>query len=305
MSLIGAAFLLPGVAAADTRAGARIVNVATLTARDGDGERTLPSNPVSLTVAERLDVALTRTDDAVLAVAPGGVAVPLLLVNRGNGLEAFDLVALPSDTSARVRLIAIDRDGDGRFDAAIDTPLADGRTPELEPGATLRLLVVLDPAAAEVTATTLTAVARAATGSGPAGTMFATRGDGGSDAVTGSTDARAEVVVPLGTEATAAPVLVKSQSVRAPDGSTNPVTGAVVTYRLEARFAAATAAARIADPIPVGTAYVPGSLTLDAAALSDAGGDDAGEGDPRGIAVDLGDVAAAATRTVTFQVTIQ
>lgn len=298
--------MLAGTASADTRAATPITNVATLTAASADGDRTVRSNPAVLLVAERLDVAMVRTDDGRIDVAPGGVVVPLLLTNRGNGREAFDVVALPSDDTAKVRLIAIDRDGDGRFDAATDLLLVAGRTPEMEPGAVLRVLVVVDPAGSMVTASALTAVARAATGSGPEGTTFASRGDAGSDAITGASSARAEVAVPIGADAgPAAPTLFKSQSVRAPDGSANPVSGAVVTYRLEARFPAASAAAQIDDPVPQGTVYVPGSLTLDTVRLSDADDGDAGRADDAGIAVVLGDIAAAGTRTVEFQVTIQ
>lgn len=300
---LGSLTVLADPAMAETRAGVAITNVATATSDDPAGS--VRSNPATLTVAERLDVELARTDENRIDVTPGGTAVPLLLTNSGNGNEAFDLFALPSDASARVRLIAIDRDGDGRFDAAIDQVLAGGRTAELEPGAVLRLLVVVDPAATTVTATAVTAIARAATGSGPEGTMFAARGDAGSDAITGATQARAEVAVPIGAATAAAPVLFKSQSVRAPDGSSVPMTGAVVTYRLEARFTGPAAAARIDDPVPQGTRYVPGSLTLDSAPLSDAADADSGQADDATVAVALGDIAVATTRTVQFQVTIQ
>lgn len=290
---------------AETRAGTLITNIAKAQVKAEEGEWTLTSNPVTFSVAERLDVALVRANDNAIAVSAGGVAVPVTLTNRGNGQEAFDLAATPSDATARVRLIAIDRDGDGRFDAAIDTPLVDGRTPALEPGERLALLVVVDPAAIDVTVTELVVDARAVTGSGPEATLFEERGDGGVDALTGSTEARAQVSVPIGAEGAAGPVLFKSQSVRAPDGSTIPVVGAIITYRLEARFPGPTAGVSIADPIPQGTAYVPGSLTLDAVRLSDGADADAGTADDAGIAVTLGDIAAAATRTVQFQVIIQ
>lgn len=100
-----------------------------------------------------------------------------------------------------------------------------------------------------------------------------------------------------------AATLNKTQVVRARDGSATPTSGAVVTYALAATFAAAGArGAAIEDPVPAGTTYLAGSLTLDGAPLSDAAGDDAGECDGRLVRVALGDVAAAVTRTVTFQV---
>ncbi|MCU6454236.1 hypothetical protein LPN01_09110 [Sphingomonas sp. A2-49] len=305
-SLVGMPMLaMSGSAGAQTRAGVRVVNVATLSVRDGDGERTLPSNPASLTVAERLDLTLDPGNDARVDIGSGGGAVAVVLVNRGNGSEAFDLAAQPSDATVTIRGVAIDRDGDGRFDAATDALLTDGRTPALDPGATLRLLVLVDPAATPVTVATIDVTARAVTGTGPAGTVFAGQGDGGGDAVTGATTARATLAVAIGAAPPPAAQLVKSQSVRAPDGSDRPVNGAIITYRLEARILRAAAAVRIDDPIPQGTLYVPGSLTLDGAPLSDAAGDDAGRADDAGIAVTLGDVAGATTRIVQFKVSIQ
>ena len=62
------------------------------------------------------------------------------------------------------------------------------------------------------------------------------------------------------------------------------------------------------DLIPTFTTYVPNSLTLNAASLTDALGDDAGEFDTSvvpTIVVRLGDLTAAGgTQTVVFQVTI-
>ena len=291
-------------ASAETPAGAIVTNIAQLRSTIAGAEQTTTSNPVSLTVAERLDVTLARATQGAVQVPPGGVAVPFLLRNAGNGREAFALAARIDDPSATVRLIAIDADGDGRFDPASETPIVDGRTPVLAPGASLALLVVVDPAGSPVTATSLSLAASAVTGSGAPGTVFASRGDGGGDAVTGATGAAAIATAPLDSAADA-PTLTKSQSVRAPDGSASAVPDAVVTYSLVARFPGPANAARIADPIPAGTRYVPGSLTLDGAPLSDAADADAGAVDVDGVAVALGDVAAPAARTVTFQVTIQ
>lgn len=290
---------LPTKAGAETPAGAQISNVATVEVSGAEGRWTIRSNPVVLRVGERLDVALTRADDATVAVGADGASVPVLLVNRGNGDEAFDLNAALSDASATVRGVAIDVDGDGRFGAG-DTLLVQGRTPSLAAGATLRLLVLIDAAADPVTAAALTLTARAATGAGPQGTTIPGGGDGGGDAVTGTTAASASLVVPLGA-ARSLPVLVKSQAVRAPDGSTRAVAGAIITYTLQARFTEPARAARVVDPIPAGTRYRAGTLSLDDAPLDDAGGLDAAGR----IAVALGDIVGPAVRTIRFQVTIQ
>ena len=299
---------IAGTAHAETTAGTIVTNTAQLTLSTADGDRTIPSNAVALTIAERLDVTLVRSGSGSVTVPADGIAIPFVLTNAGNGQEAFSLAAVVSDASASVRLIAIDVDGDGRYDPARDTLITDGRTPVLAPGATLSLLVVIDPATSTVTAASMSLSAKAVTGSGAPGTVFASQGDGGGDAVTGATGASATAAVPLGATA-AAPTLVKSQTVLAPNGSVTATRDAIVTYSLEARFPAAASGARIADPIPAGTVYVPGSLTLDGAALSDAADADAGVVDAGGVAVTLGDIAmsgtGAAIRTVRFQVKIQ
>ena len=132
---------------------------------------------------------------------------------------------------------------------------------------------------------------------------MAGKGDGGTDAVIGPTGGAARLTIPFSAEATAA--LVKSQTVRAPDGSERPTRGAVVTYVMRARFDAPVTDARIVDPVPDGTAFVPGSLRLDDAEITDASDSDAGSFDGRAVAVALGDVAAGDERTFQFQVTIQ
>lgn len=299
------ALMLPGAAHAQTRAGTTVTNVATMQVGVDAATTTLSSNPVTLLIAERLDVALTRSGNERVDIGAGGVAVPVLLANRGNGREAFDVVASLSDATARLRLIAVDVNGNGRYDPETDVALTNGRTAELDPAAALRLLVVVDPVGSDVTAATLTVQARAVTGSGANGTVFAGQGEGGGDAVTGPTEAHATLVVPIGVAGGSGPMLVKTQTVRAPDGSSRPINGAIVTYRLEARFAGPAAAVRIDDPVPQGTAYVAGSLTLDAARLSDARDGDVGHADDAGVAVTLGDIAGAGIRVVQFQVIIQ
>ena len=169
--------------------------------------------------------------------------------------------------------------------------------PPIAPGRSITVFAILAGTAEKPAAdATLTVTARALTGSGAPGTAYAGLGDGGGDAVVGPTGAIASVVVPL-TSAIAGPALVKSQSVRATDGSQNAVRDSVITYTLEARFTDAVSGARIADAIPAGTVFVPGSLMLDGAPLSDGADDDAGRFDAPGgtaqgpsIAVALGQI---------------
>ncbi len=308
---------VPG--AAETPAGTPIVNTAALRYDLAGTTQAIASNTVTLTVAERLDVALIRDGQGAIMVSPRPVVVPLTLTNRDNGSESFAIGVDVSSASVIVKALVVDSDRDGGFDPVKDPILTDGRTPVLSPGQSIKLLAVLvthdDPGSGSGVNAVLTVTARAITGSGQAGTAYIGRGDGGGDAIVGSTGAIARVLVPL-TIGRAGPSLFKSQSVRAADGSQNAVRDAVITYTLEARFLDAVTGARIADSIPAGTVFVPGSLTLDDAPLSDAVDGDAGRFDGTGrldpngaqgaaIAVALGQVAAASTHTVQFKARIQ
>lgn len=98
---------------------------------------------------------------------------------------------------------------------------------------------------------------------------------------------------------------IKSQSVLAPDGGQQPFHCAPVTYTLGATVSSGIApAAVVSDTIPDRTSYVPGSLSLDDAVLSDGA-----DGDTRGfsgnrVQVALSDLSAPATR-IRFQVKIK
>jgi len=305
----------PSIVCAETLAGTPILNTANLRYDLEGASRSVASNTVTLIVAERLDTRLVREGQGAVVVAPSPAAptiVPFVLTNADNGTESFILETRLSSPAITLRGLAIDADGDGRYDPAVDTALVDATVPPLVPGRSITVFAILAGTAERPAAdATLTVTARALTGSGAPGTAYAGLGDGGGDAVVGPTGASASVVVPL-TSAIAGPALVKSQSVRATDGSQTAVRDSVITYTLEARFTDAVSGARIADPIPAGTAFVPGSLTLDGAPLSDAADDDAGRFDAAGgtaqgpgIAVALGQVAAASVHVVQFKTKIQ
>jgi len=101
--------------------------------------------------------------------------------------------------------------------------------------------------------------------------------------------------------------LVKSVVLRDPFGGTGAVPGTIATFTIVARVTGSGTINDliVTDVIPAGTTYAPGTLALDSAGLSDANDGDAGSAsDAAGIAVDLGDFTANASRTVTFDVVI-
>jgi uncharacterized repeat protein (TIGR01451 family) len=296
---------LQGVAQAETVAGKIIPNMATASYELGGAQTSTDSNVASLTIAERLDVAIAAMTPRV-AIAPDAsvTAVPFLVTNLGNGDEAFEIAANTDQTAASVQGYAVDRDGNGSYDANVDTLLTGNTLPAQAPGAQQRIFVLVGGAAAAGNVVTVSASARATTGSGDAGTTFGGRGDGGGDAVVGKTGAAANAQALL-SPAAPPPTLAKTQSVSAPDGSARAMHGAIITYTLTAHFNGATPAATVADPIPDGTVYRAGSLHLDGGAVSDAADADAGSFDGSTVRVALGDVAAAGDHVITFQTTIQ
>jgi uncharacterized repeat protein (TIGR01451 family) len=313
--------------AAGTAAGSDIVNTASASFDDPAGNpQTTTSNTSTLQVDEILDVTVVANDAGNVSVnTPSSDRVlSFTLTNTGNGAEAFVLgatgvVSGDQFNPSNVR-IYLDN-GDGVFNSTTDTLYTPGVTPDpvLAADGTRVVFVVSDIPSGRVNGdiglATLTATA--ATGSGTAGTTFAGAGSNGSDAVVGSTTATASRSNGYAVTHAAA-ALSKSSSVRDPFGGSNAIPGATITYTLTftATGAGNLTNAAVTDSIPAGTTYVPASITLAGAPLTDAAGDDAGKFDaaPAGsnarglVTVSLGTVAAAAapgtTHTVTFKVTI-
>ncbi len=308
MAAVLLAMLPSGVRAqASAVAGSIIRNVADASYTSDGRPAVARSNAVATRVDERLDVTL-----ALRAGPAGGdpAFVAFRVTNRGNGIEAFVLTAPAVPAGLVVRGIARDADdagaGDGRPDAG--GTLDGGITAPIAAGDSAGFVLILTPAAdGTLPDGTVTIAVRAATGSGTPGTVFAGTGDGGGDAVTGPTGAAATLTSPVGTGDMDA-MIEKSQAVRAPDGSPRGVPGATITYTLRARAGVGARAVRIADPIPSGTRYVPGSLRLDDAAVSDADDADPGGCDGARVTVALPDGGAGGggtIRTISFQVIIQ
>lgn len=300
-------FLFAPHALPATSAGSAVVNTAAATYEmDGVSGRAT-SNIASTTIIEVLDLTLRNmasADVSVDAQDAATFAVPFVLTNTGNGTEAFQVEATaPNEQIAPI--VAVDVDGNGTYDPAVDTALSGQITPSLASGAHLNLLLRF--AQMPTSAGSATITARAITGSGTPGTVSVGTGDGGTDALVGQTYALA--VLPINYRlgpAISAAQLVKSQMVRAPDGSDTPVSGALVTYRLALTVGgqAALSDAKIVDAIPAGTVFVPGSIRIEDLAASDVADADAAFFDGQAIHIALGEISQPTTRVVTFQVTI-
>lgn len=278
-----------------------------------------PSNTSSLIVAEILDVVVTIASSTV-TVAPSTSRQELVftVTNTGNGTETFNLAGLSAgvagddfDPALAATAIYFDTDNSGDLSVADTAYIAGTNDPALAADASVRVLVINDiPAAAtqgQRGRSQLTAIAR--TGSGTPGTLFPGLGDGGVDALAGTTGADGAsfgeyLVEALQVSAT------KSQTIQDPFGGTRPVPGARIHYQIVVAASGGNSAsgATFSDLIPANTSYVAGSLQLNSVPLSDNADSDAGEfaaAPAPQVRINLGDLTQAlGPQTVEFAVTI-
>ena len=299
-------------------AGTSIDNTAQVTYTVGSVSATATSNTSSVTVAEILDVVVTLQTPSVPVIAGAtGQEMLFRVTNTGNGPEAFRLQMSSViggdqfDPAAAAPSIYFDADASGDLSPGDVPYVAGSNDPVLNADAFVTVLVVNDIPAGVGDGnrgfSRLTVDAR--TGSGAAGISYAGQGVGGTDAVVGSTgadgDATGEYLV-----AGVALAVVQTQAVSDQFGGTRPVPGATITYTFVVNATGSTSAAAsvFANDIPAYTRYVPGTLRLNSAALSDAIDADAGSFSttPNArVSVQLGTLTqASGSQTVQFAVII-
>lgn len=305
-----AAFATPA-AASGIPAGSLIENTASATYTSNSIAQTVDSNTVAVTVDEVLDVAVASQESGPVAATSTAV-LRFKVTNTGNGPEVFTLTANPAVAGnafdATVTGLAIDVNGNGVYDAGVDTALTNGAiSPSLAADGSLDILVMVTvPGSAAANATSRVQLnAVSTTGTGAPGTLFAGQGVSGGDAVVGGSSAQANAQATLVVNK-AVVSLLKSAVIADPFGGTRPVPAATITYTIVANVTGTGTVIGLSvnDAIPAGTTYQAGTLTLEGAALTDVADTDAGQGSASAVAVQLGDVAAGATRTVTFKVRI-
>lgn len=309
-------FAVPSIAhAAGTLAGTDINNIATATYESGGTTVEIDSNMVTITVDELLDVTVTSSDPGDIITTNGATNVvsTFRLTNTGNGPEAFRITPNTAnggdDFDPTLVQVVLDTNGNGVYDPGVDTIYTAGTNdPVLQPDQGLTIFVLTnvpgtqsDGDRAEVRLT-----AAAVTGTGAPGTTFPGAGEGGGNAVVGTTGADADASGFLAIQA-ASIALVKSATILDPFGGNTIVPGSVITYSLVATVSGTGSLNNvvIADPIPTGSTYVAASMTLQAAALTDAADADQGNFNGTRISVGLGNLPSGQSRTVTFRVRVQ
>jgi len=274
--------------AVGTPAGTTITNQATVDYQDANGNplQTL-SNVVSTTVSQVAGVAVTP--NAAQAADPGDT-VPYLhtVENTGNGTDTIDVTT--SSSQGWTVSLYLD-DGDGVFEPGTDDlALADSDTdgtPDsgaLAADTSVNIWVSVDVPAGAAN-----------------GTVDTTTVTGTSSFNTSVSDSATD------TTTVAAPSLSVVKSV-SPSGSQPPGTTLTYTVVITNNGAAGASAVVMSDPVPANTTYVAGSITQDAAAKTDVGGDDNADWNATAantVTVDIGTLAGSGgSTTITFQVTI-
>ena len=326
-SFVVVALLVSPVWAVGTGAGTVISNTATLNYSLFGTPVAPVSDTVNFTVDEIIDVVVTWQDGAnVPVVSPDTDRVLTFLVtNIGNGSEDFSLVvdnAIAGDqfdpANARVYI----DNGNGTYDGiATETLYIPGTNePTLDANGvdavTIFVLndipagfVVTDTGISNLTTSSMTAGAAGA----PVGTVLAGLGDGGVDAVVGPTNADGNANGTYEVQSVAVTITKSNSVISDPTGCVvapcSPIPGAVVRYTLVVNVSGIGTAENliITDLIPAEMTYNPGTITLDTVAKGDA--PFAVDGDEATFAlntvtVDLGNVTAVSSNTITFDVTI-
>lgn len=299
-------------------AGTVINNSAEVSYSVGSVNTTATSNLVTVTVAEILDVVVSaQTPTVEVDAGETQREVVYRITNTGNGTETF-LLTMSSviagdqfDPVPSTPSIYFDTDASGDLSPGDVAYVAGANDPVLGDDDFVTVLVVNDiPAGVVDTNTGLTRLTAAArTGTGAPGTLYAGAGDGGVDALVGTTGADAEadstyVVADVTLTAT------KSQTILNQFGGAVPTPNATITYSVVISVTGSGSADNtvFTDNIPANTTYVPGSLRLNGAALTDGTDGDAGEysaAAPARVRVVLGNLTTASgPQTVAFAVTI-
>jgi len=321
LSIAGIATLAApyAVHAAGTPAGTNIQNTAEVSYTVGASTLTASSNTSTIRVAEILDAVLTLAS-ATVQVSPGASAEELVftLTNTGNGTETFNLTALSAgivaddfDPTLASPAIYFDSDNSGDFSGSDVAYSAGVNDPTLARDASIRLFVVnnIPNTAVNGNRGRSQLTAAAATGTGLQGTSFGLTGDGGVEAVAGTTGGDA-VLFGEYLVADVALSAVKSQTILDQFGGARPLPGARINYQIVVtRTGSGTAtAAALNDLIPANTTYVAGSLQLNGATLTDTADGDAGafvSAPAPEVRVTLGNLTGASgAQTVQFAVTI-
>lgn len=326
--------------AVGTQSGLTISNSATVNYQVGGiGQTAIISSPDGLTPAgvttdfvvdNNVDLTVVSQDASTVTVAPGSNdrVLEFLVTNVGNTTQGYLLSVVNGATAIPMGAVEIWIDNPigspGVYDVGTDTLYVGGTNAgDLDPnGGTdnITVFIVADTPLAAVDAavdnysllatttnigSTVVTVDTAPNTAAGVEVVFAdaagtAAGDGASDGTHSDTESY--------TVASATLVVTKTAVVDDGLGGSYAIPGATVTYTITVANTGGAAATSVAitDAIPANTTYVANSITLNAAAQTDASDSptDESEFTAGSVTVNIASIAAAATDTITFQVTV-
>ena len=318
LALLLALLLHKPVLAVGTSAGIDISNTASVDYAIAGSSSTTNSNTVTFRVDEKLDVNVSWQDAANVAVGSPDTnqVLTYLLTNTGNGNDSYTLNvqnSLGGDQFDPVLAdIYLDANGNGIFNPGVDTLYNAGvNDPALGADASQAVFVRNNIPNGRIAGDLGNSqlIATSNTGNGPPGTPFANAGDNNTTAVVGTSGGTGNAIGTYEVSNTTVSLL-KSVVITNPQGGNQPVTGATMTYSIVVTVSGPGNASNvvITDPLPANTTYTTGTLTLNAAPLTDAVDADAGDVSgttPNTVSVNLGNLnQGSPAQTITFETII-
>jgi uncharacterized repeat protein (TIGR01451 family) len=275
----------PQAFAVGTPAGTVISNQATVNYTDTNGNPlSALSNIVTTTVSQVATVSVTPNNSS--NAVPGNVLFYAHIVkNLGNGPDTIDMTAVSGGGFATA--LFFDNNANGIFDAG-DTPMTDTDADGVPDTGSL---------AANAQKNILARIT-IPVGTAPQVDVMTVTGTSSFNVAVSSQSTDTTTIL--------APNVTATKSVL-PAGNQPP--GTTLTYTLVVNNAGSANAltVKLTDPIPANTTYVPGSITLDGVSKTDVADLDQADFNattPGAVTVNIGAMAAAASHTITFKVTI-
>ncbi len=294
------------VAAKGTSVGTDINNTALIEYAVGGMDHNLTSSTDRFVVDRVVDIQVVWEDSAPVKVSAGDTerVLTFVLANEGNGDENITLAYehnTSSDFTPQGVWIYRDEDNNSIFDPAIDTNLS-------------RVVLGADTNVTLFLVGTIPDDNTTAPGSQSYETLHA---DTERNATAGADQAdQVDTVVRTGKDQDTGSWIIrdywlvaeKNATVHTDDNATH--TGSRITYTIDTWIGGKAAghhidAVVVSDVIPAGTRYLPGSLRLDATALTDKADGDAGEANATMVTVRVGTLSGTTHRTMQFDVEVE
>lgn len=317
--LLSASALIATASATGVAAGTQVKNTVVVSYVQDGVSRTDTASTVFV-VDQLIDVATLWQDAKPVQAAAGSSAQTLLfkVTNTGNGNDSFALAptALPAsgnDFSVEHCKLFLDQDNNGSYSGNDPEYVPGSNDPMIAAGGHMNVFALCNlPATAnDGTFAQVRLAATSKTFSGGAGSAKPAAGTSGLTLVVGLSGGSSSA---NGTyqASSVSYQFTSTQRVTDKSGGSVATSGSRILYTLIVTANGGSATGRnlvVTNPMPEHTTYIPGTLTLDSAALGDSNTDgDAGDFGitaSNAIAVSLGNVPGSASpHIITFEVTI-